>query len=389
MTKKRVFVSGCYDMLHSGHVAFFKEAAQFGDLYVGIGSDATIVALKGRKPIYSEAERLYMVKAIRYVSDACINTGLGLMDFEESVDRFHPDIFVVNEDGSSPLKEEFCAARGIEYHVLKRLPEEGLKARSTTNLRKTECMLPTRVDLAGTWIDQPYVSEHHPGWAITLSLEPTFEIVERCGLSTSSRNMMKKIWPYHLPDMDPEMMARLAFCFENEPGRQGHVSGAQDSIGICMPGLVRHWYDKCFWPSKIESCHDTEVLDWLEEHLVMVMTFPRPAGFNVLAETHIGPEGVAALADAAEGCWNAILARDVEATARYFRASFEAQVAMFPLMLPAELQEIINRYEGDYLGVKTFGAGGGGCLCFFVSDAAAFCTAHPEAVRLKVRRRND
>ncbi|MBP9986393.1 MAG: adenylyltransferase/cytidyltransferase family protein, partial [Bacteroidales bacterium] len=61
MTKKRVFVSGCYDMLHSGLVAFFKEAAQFGDLYVGIGSDATIVALKGRKPIYSEAERLYMV----------------------------------------------------------------------------------------------------------------------------------------------------------------------------------------------------------------------------------------------------------------------------------------------------------------------------------------
>ena len=33
---KRVFVSGCYDMLHSGHVAFFKEASQYGDLYVGI-----------------------------------------------------------------------------------------------------------------------------------------------------------------------------------------------------------------------------------------------------------------------------------------------------------------------------------------------------------------
>ena len=26
---KRVFVSGCYDMLHSGHVAFFKEASQY------------------------------------------------------------------------------------------------------------------------------------------------------------------------------------------------------------------------------------------------------------------------------------------------------------------------------------------------------------------------
>ena len=41
MSNKKVFVSGCYDMLHSGHVAFFKEASQYGDLYVGLGSDAT------------------------------------------------------------------------------------------------------------------------------------------------------------------------------------------------------------------------------------------------------------------------------------------------------------------------------------------------------------
>ena len=37
----------------------------------------------------------------------------------------------------------------------------------------------------------------------------------------------------------------LVFCFENDPERSdGIVSGAQDSIGICMPGLVRHYYDK-------------------------------------------------------------------------------------------------------------------------------------------------
>ena len=38
MSSKRVLVSGCYDMLHSGHVAFFEEAASLGGLYVGIGS---------------------------------------------------------------------------------------------------------------------------------------------------------------------------------------------------------------------------------------------------------------------------------------------------------------------------------------------------------------
>jgi len=39
---KKVFVSGCFDLLHSGHVAFFEEAAKLGELYVGIGSDNTI-----------------------------------------------------------------------------------------------------------------------------------------------------------------------------------------------------------------------------------------------------------------------------------------------------------------------------------------------------------
>ena len=29
---RKVFVSGCYDLLHSGHVEFFKQAAQYGEL---------------------------------------------------------------------------------------------------------------------------------------------------------------------------------------------------------------------------------------------------------------------------------------------------------------------------------------------------------------------
>ena len=42
---KKVFVSGCYDLLHSGHVEFFQQASRYGNLYVGIGSDATYLAL--------------------------------------------------------------------------------------------------------------------------------------------------------------------------------------------------------------------------------------------------------------------------------------------------------------------------------------------------------
>ena len=145
MANKKVFVSGCYDMLHSGHVAFFKEASKYGDLYVGIGSDATIFQLKARRTICAEAERLYMVKSIRYVTDAFINPGSGMMDFVETVERVKPDIFVVNEDGGSETKRQFCAERGIEYVVLQREPDAGLEARSTTSLRTTvKPQLPSR-----------------------------------------------------------------------------------------------------------------------------------------------------------------------------------------------------------------------------------------------------
>ena len=50
-TRAKVFVSGCYDLLHSGHVEFFRQAAQYGDLYVGIGSDKTIEGYKHHKTI--------------------------------------------------------------------------------------------------------------------------------------------------------------------------------------------------------------------------------------------------------------------------------------------------------------------------------------------------
>ena len=54
---KKVMVSGCFDLLHSGHIAFFKEAASHGELYVMIGNDKNINHLKGHKPMFPEEER--------------------------------------------------------------------------------------------------------------------------------------------------------------------------------------------------------------------------------------------------------------------------------------------------------------------------------------------
>ena len=389
MTKK-VFVSGCYDLLHSGHIEFFRQAAQYGDLYVGLGSDETILHYKNHKPLYPEQERLFMVKAVRYVKDAFINDGDGVMDFIGTVDRIKPDVFVVNEDGSSEEKRRFCEERGIQYVVLQRTPSEGLEARSSTGLKQNLCQIPTRLDLAGTWIDQPYVSCFAPGWAITISLEPTFEVRERCGLSTSTRNMIRKIWPMKLPDMDPEMLAKLVFCFENDPERSdGIISGAQDAIGICMPGLVRHHYDNRFWPDRFECCHDEEVLQWLENHLCMIPMEPRRPGCSVVEGKDITVPKVKALAQAADDCWEAILKRDLKGFAEAYKASFNAQTAMFPAMIQGCVQSFIDKYSvmPGVMAWKMPGAGGGGYLALVVEDRDAFCSKNHEAIPLTIRRK--
>ena len=372
-------------MLYSGHVEFFRQASQYGDLYVGIGSDRTIEALKGHKTMYSERERLFMVRAIRYVKEAYINEGEGMLDFVPTLDIVHPDCLVVNEDGDREEKRQLCRERGMEYIVLKRVPGEGLEARSSTGLKQAVCQLPTRLDLAGTWIDQPYVSCHAPGWALTISLEPTFEVRERCGLSTSTRHTIKRVWPYRLPDMDPEMLARLVFCLENDPERSdGIVSGAQDAIGICVPGLARHYYNGSYWPEKIEYTQDPTLLGWLEDHLCMIPMFPRRPGCSVVEGKDITPAKVRALAAAADCCWDAIQRRDLDAFAAAYKASFEAQVAMFPAMIQPGVQDYIDRYSAmdGVLAWKMPGAGGGGYLALVCRDRAHFPDG---AILLKIR----
>jgi len=195
---KKVFVSGCYDMLHSGHIAFFREAASYGDLYVALGSDKTVFDLKGRTPVNREEERLFMIQAVACVKEAFISQGSGMLDFSEELKEIKPDLFITNEDGNIPQKQVLCAELGIEYLVLEREPHTGLPPRSTTALRKVEQM-PYRIDLAGGWLDQPFVSKFYPGSVITISIEPTITFNERSGMATSTRNSALDLWGPKIP----------------------------------------------------------------------------------------------------------------------------------------------------------------------------------------------
>jgi cytidyltransferase-like protein len=135
-SRKKVIVTGCYDWFHSGHVRFFEEVSEIGDLYVVVGSDKNIELLKGAgHPMFSQQQRQFVVQSIRYVKQSLISTGSGWLDAEPEIGQIKPDIYAVNEDGDKPEKRDFCKTNGIEYVILKRLPKPGLPRRQSTALR--------------------------------------------------------------------------------------------------------------------------------------------------------------------------------------------------------------------------------------------------------------
>ena len=135
--RKRVVVTGCYDWFHTGHIRFFEEAAEAGDLYVVVGHDENLKLLKGEgHPQFPQDERRYMVQAIKYVKAAMISTGNGWLDAEPEIEKIKPDIYAINSDsGGKDKKQEFCDKHGIELLIFERTPKEGLPKRISTNLR--------------------------------------------------------------------------------------------------------------------------------------------------------------------------------------------------------------------------------------------------------------
>jgi cytidyltransferase-like protein len=376
--RKKVFVTGCFDMLHSGHVAFLMEAATHGDVYVGIGSDETVHKLKGRFPVNNQTERRFMLEALRCITRCTVNSGSGILDFVDNPDVLDADILFVNEDGSSPEKEDFCRRRGLDYVVSKRLPHGDLPPRTTTALR-TECNIPFRIDLAGGWLDQPFVSKYCPGSVLTISIEPTIEFNDRSGMASSTRRKAIELWHTEIPSGDKEKLAKTLFSYDNPPGTEV-ISGSQDALGIVLPGLNKLDYRSEYWPHKIHSIYEESILRFIEEHLFLMTLGPRVSSFSVLEGTKIDASGAKRLAEATDECWKAIISKDLQAFGKAFTQSFDAQAAMFPNMVDEAIRNIIERYRSKALGWKLSGAGGGGYL-ILVSEEDI-----PNTIRVKVRR---
>ena len=115
----------------------------------------------------------------------------------------------------------------------------------------------------------------------------------------------------------------------------------------------------------------------------MVHTFDRKEDTKVDTNINITKQGVERLSMAAENCWQAIMNKDLDAFAKSFQQSFEAQVAMFPNMIPEELKPYLDKYSSKSLALKLSGAGGGGYIAMVVNKPLE------DSVRIKIRRKDN
>ena len=95
---KIVFVNGCFDVLHPGHIKLFQYAKSLGDyLIVAIDSDLKITTDKGlNRPIFPLEDRKFILESIKYIDVVhAFDSKKALEDLLESI---KPDILVVGSD---------------------------------------------------------------------------------------------------------------------------------------------------------------------------------------------------------------------------------------------------------------------------------------------------
>jgi hypothetical protein len=229
--------------------------------------------------------------------------------------------------------------------------------------------IPYRLQLAGGWIDQPFVSQHNPrppGSMVVVQIEPDFRPMERSGIASGTHAVAMKLWHGKLPKRPLDELVRELYRAENKNKKE--PSGSQDMIGLIYPGVNRLDYDfkvhGGIFPSHIELCRSVKVARWLSLVLYLVAVEPRPEGYHPLGVKNLEPRWVARLGQAGKDCFQAIKRMDVKALGASLNLNMKCWETLLPHtvrhpLLRKDLMPLLAAYQKQYAGAMYSGCGGG------------------------------
>jgi len=243
----RVFVSGCYDIVHAGHIQFFREARALGaHLTVSFASAEVLWRHKHRRSSLPDDHKRALLAALDMVDEVVIGTGLeeGL-DFKDDFLRLRPDILAVTEDDKfGSLKRALCAEVGARYVVLPKTPPQFSPVSTTQLVRLIRApeVAPLRVDFAGGWLDVPRFARAG-AYVVNCAVSPTVSLRD---------------WPY---EHNAGLGGSGAWALLN--GRDGVLSELDLGVGWQDPAIISET-GLCVWHSgrrpELELKHNGEFL---------------------------------------------------------------------------------------------------------------------------------
>jgi hypothetical protein len=244
-----------------------------------------------------------------------------------------------------------------------------MKKPATSPVAKILGSLPNRLQLAGGWIDQPFVSQHNPkppGSMVVVQIEPDFRPMDRSGIASGTRAVAVKIWKGKLPNRPPEDL--VGELYEAENKGKSEPSGSQDMIGLVYPGMHRLDYDHKIhggvFPAHIETLNSPKHAHWLETVLHLLPVEPRPDGYSPLGLKNLDPKWVARLGQSGKDCFEAVIKMDASALGASFNLNMKCWERLLPHIvrhprIRVDLLALLKAYQRQYFGAMYSGCGGG------------------------------
>jgi cytidyltransferase-like protein len=336
----RVFVSGCYDIVHAGHIQFFREARALGDhLTVCFASSEVLWLHKQRRSSLPDDHKRAVIAALDPVDEVVIGEGLDEgIDFRDHFLRLRPDLLAVTEDDKyAPLKRELCAQVGARYVVLPKTPPQ-FSPVSTTQIVKfirAPEVAPLRVDFAGGWLDVPRFARAG-AYVVNCAISPTVSL---------------RAWPY---ERNAGLGGSGAWALLN--GRDGVASELDLGVGWQDPAIIAET-GLCVWRSgprpELELKHNGE---FLRGRLALFWT----GHDHDTPDLANRPRDFDAIERAGKIARDAVWHSDLAQLAAAVRASYAMQLGEGMHALPAEVP--------GALACKYAGGGFGGYAVFLFAE---------------------